>query len=216
VLDRLGPGQRAVTARLADAFDAAGAELYLVGGMVRDLLLERPIPNDLDFATSVPPERTKAILAALSHAGLYDVGERFGTIGVVMPEGDEAYDVEITTYRSEEYEPGSRHPAVEYGDSIEDDLSRRDITVNAIAVDVRSGRSGQIVDPFYGQADLHMGLLRAVGDPDERFAEDPLRLRASPASSPSSASPSRRRPLPRWAGRRNRCAPSAPSGSSPS
>jgi poly(A) polymerase len=179
VLDRLGTGQRAVTARLADAFDAAGAELYLVGGMVRDLLLERPIPNDLDFATSVPPEQTKAILSALPHAGLYDVGERFGTIGVVIPEGDEAYDVEITTYRSEAYEPGSRHPAVEYGDSIEDDLSRRDITVNAIAVDVRSGRSGrsgQIVDPFYGQADLHMGLLRAVGDPDERFAEDPLRL----------------------------------------
>jgi len=173
LLDRLGAGQQAVTARLAAAFAAAGAELYLVGGMVRDLLLERPIPNDLDFATSVPPERTKAILAALPHAGLYDVGEKFGTIGVILPEGEERFDVEITTYRSEAYEPGSRHPAVAFGERIEDDLSRRDVTVNAIAVDVRTG---QIIDPFYGQADLAMGLLRAVGEPDERFAEDPLRL----------------------------------------
>lgn len=173
MLDRLGAGQQAVTARLAAAFAAAGAELYLVGGMVRDLLLERPIPNDLDFATSVPPERTKAILAALPHAGLYDVGEKFGTIGVILPEGEERFDVEITTYRSEAYEPGSRHPAVAFGERIEDDLSRRDVTVNAIAVDVRTG---QIIDPFYGQADLAMGLLRAVGEPDERFAEDPLRL----------------------------------------
>lgn len=173
MLDRLGAGQQAVTARLAAAFAAAGAELYLVGGMVRDLLLERPIPNDLDFATSVPPERTKAILAALPHAGLYDVGEKFGTIGVILPEGEERFDVEITTYRSEAYEPGSRHPAVAFGERIEDDLSRRDVTVNAIAVDVRTG---QIIDPFYGRADLAMGLLRAVGEPDERFAEDPLRL----------------------------------------
>ena len=173
LLGRLGAGQRAVTARLDEAFAAAGAELYLVGGMVRDLLLERPIPNDLDFATAVPPARTRQILAGLPHAGLYDVGERFGTIGVVLSEGAERFDVEITTYRSEAYEPGSRHPAVAFGERIEDDLARRDVTVNAVAVDVHTGR---IVDPFYGQADLHMGLLRAVGDPDERFAEDPLRL----------------------------------------
>ena len=176
ILDRLTAEQRHAVEVLAGAFAEAGGELYLVGGIVRDILLGRALPNDLDFATSLPPERTKAILAAIPNAGLYDIGEKFGTIGIVVPgpqEGDPAVTVEITTFRSEQYEPGSRHPVVAYGTSIEDDLSRRDTTVNAIAVDVRDGR---IIDPFYGQADLHMGLLRAVGDPDERFAEDPLRL----------------------------------------
>lgn len=173
LLDQLRPGQRAIVRLLAEAFDAAGAELYLVGGPVRDLLLEREVPHDLDFATSVPPEETKAIVGRLPHAGLYDVGERFGTIGTVLMDGDVPTPVEITTYRSEAYEPGSRHPAVAFGTRIEDDLSRRDVTVNAIAIEVRTG---EIVDPFYGQADLAMGVLRAVGDPDERFAEDPLRL----------------------------------------
>jgi poly(A) polymerase len=140
---------------------------------VRDLLLERPVPNDLDFATSVPPQRTRDIANRLPHVGLYDVGEKFGTIGVVMPAGDATIPVEITTFRSEEYEAGSRHPAVAFGTRIEDDLARRDITVNAMAIDIQVGT---IIDPFYGQADLAMGLLRAVGDPDERFAEDPLRL----------------------------------------
>lgn len=173
LLDHLRPDQRAVVATLAEAFAAAGAELYLVGGPVRDLLLDRPVPNDLDFATSIPPQRTKEIGAGLAHAGLYDVGEKFGTIGIVMPAGETTIPVEITTYRSEQYEAGSRHPEVAFGTRIEDDLARRDITVNAIAIDTRTG---QVVDPFYGQADLAMGLLRAVGDPDERFAEDPLRL----------------------------------------
>ncbi|MGN6033247.1 MAG: CCA tRNA nucleotidyltransferase [Thermomicrobiales bacterium] len=175
ILDRLTAEQRHAVEVLAGAFAAEG-ELYLVGGIVRDILLGRALPNDMDFATSLPPERTKAILAAIPNAGIYDIGEKFGTIGIVVPgpqEGDPAVTVEVTTFRSEQYEPGSRHPVVAYGASIEDDLSRRDTTVNAIAVDVRDGR---IIDPFYGQADLHMGLLRAVGDPDERFAEDPLRL----------------------------------------
>ncbi|MGC4107380.1 MAG: HD domain-containing protein [Thermomicrobiales bacterium] len=176
MLDRLDASQRQAVQVLAETFAAAGGELYLVGGIVRDILLERALPNDLDFATSLPPERTKEILAAIPNAGLYDIGEQYGTIGVIIPgpvEGDPAATVEITTFRSEQYEPGSRHPVVAYGTSIEDDLSRRDVTVNAIAVDVRDGR---IIDPFYGQADLHMGMLRAVGDPDARFAEDPLRL----------------------------------------
>ncbi len=173
LLDHLDPRQRAVVATLAEAFASAGAELYLVGGPVRDLLLVRPVPNDLDFATSIPPERTKEICARINHAGLYDVGEKFGTIGIVMPAGTTTIPVEITTYRSEQYEAGSRHPEVAFGSRIEDDLARRDVTVNAIAIDTGSG---QIVDPFYGQADLAMGLLRAVGDPDDRFAEDPLRL----------------------------------------
>ncbi|MGC4190303.1 MAG: HD domain-containing protein [Thermomicrobiales bacterium] len=179
VLDRLSDEQRHAVTALATAFAETGGELYLVGGIVRDIMLERTLPNapgDLDFATSLLPEHTKAILTAIPNAGLYDIGEKFGTIGVIIPgpvEGDPAVTVEITTFRSEQYEPGSRHPIVAYGTSIEDDLSRRDVTVNAIAVDVRDRR---IIDPFYGQADLHMGMLRAVGDPDARFAEDPLRL----------------------------------------
>ena len=173
LLDRLPPHQRDVVATLADAFAARDAELYLVGGPVRDLLLERPVPNDLDFATSILPAETKEIGASLSHAGMYDVGEKFGTIGIVMPAGDVTIPVEITTYRSEHYTPGDRRPDVNFGQRIEEDLARRDFTVNAIAVDVRTG---EIIDPYHGQADIAMGLLRAVGDPDERFAEDPLRL----------------------------------------
>jgi poly(A) polymerase len=173
VIPKLGPDQRAVTATLANAFANAGQELYLVGGMVRDILLDRDEHADLDFATSATPEQTKAIAATCNHLGIYDVGERFGTIGIVFSGEAGSLPVEITTFRAEQYEPGSRHPDVVYGNSIEDDLARRDVTVNAMAVDVEHGG---IVDPFYGQADLHGGLLRAVGDPDERFREDPLRL----------------------------------------
>ena len=158
---------------LAHAFAQAGHELYLVGGVVRDVLLDVATPSDLDFATSARPEQTMALASGLSHAGLYDVGERFGTIGVVFATEEGPLPVEITTYRSEQYLPGSRHPDVVYGDSIDDDLARRDVTVNAIAVDVHSSK---VVDPHDGQADLAMGLLRAVGDPDARFREDPLRL----------------------------------------
>ena len=88
MLVQLRPHQRAIVTALASAFGEAGAELYLVGGPVRDLLLERPVPNDLDFATSVPPQRTREIANRLEHVGLYDIGEKFGTIGVVMPAGE--------------------------------------------------------------------------------------------------------------------------------
>jgi len=189
VLARLAPAQRELVTTLGAAFAAAGQELYLVGGIVRDLLLERPASDDavghaargaaagsgadLDFATSATPEQTRLIAEGLPHTTLYDVGERFGTIGIVFSGTPELMPVEVTTFRSEMYEPGSRHPAVTYGSSIVDDLARRDVTINAIAVDVWTG---ELHDPFFGQADLAMGMLRAVGDPDERFAEDPLRL----------------------------------------
>jgi poly(A) polymerase len=173
VLSHLAPRQREVVETLAAAFAAAGHELYLVGGMVRDILLGLATPTDLDLATSATPEQTKAIAATLDQQGTYDVGERFGTIGVVFADVSQPLPVEITTYRSEAYEEGSRHPEVAFGHSIEDDLARRDVTVNAIAVNVETG---ELVDPFHGQADLAMGVLRAVGDPDERFREDPLRL----------------------------------------
>src|SRR5687768_2161912 len=85
LLEHLTADQLAVVAMLADAFAAENAELYLVGGPVRDLLLDRPVPNDLDFATSIPPKQTREIANRLPHVGLYDVGEKFGTIGIVMP-----------------------------------------------------------------------------------------------------------------------------------
>ncbi|MDQ3657966.1 MAG: CCA tRNA nucleotidyltransferase [Chloroflexota bacterium] len=173
MISRLATDQQAVIGTLASAFAADGQALYLVGGVVRDILLERDTPTDLDLATSARPEQVKAIASRLDHQGLYDVGERFGTIGIVFAGERGPLPVEITTFRSEQYEPGNRHPEVAYGDAIGDDLARRDVTINAIAVDVANGA---IVDPFYGQADLAMGLLRAVGDPDERFREDPLRL----------------------------------------
>ncbi|MBA2276950.1 MAG: HD domain-containing protein [Chloroflexia bacterium] len=174
MLAALTPGQSAVVTRLAHAFAEAGERLYLVGGIVRDVLLERPLPADLDFATSATPERTRAMVAPLEPLGLYDVGERFGTIGIVFAlDDDERLLVEITTFRSEQYAGGSRHPAVTFGASIEDDLSRRDFTANAIAVDVASG---DLIDPFGGEADIALGVLRAVDDADARFAEDPLRL----------------------------------------
>jgi len=173
VLSRLAPDQQVVLRQLIDAFRAQGRALYLVGGSVRDILFERPGSIDLDLSTDAVPQETRDIAQGLPAIGLYDVGERFGTIGVVFSGADRTVAVEITTFRSERYEPGNRHPAVAYSSSIEDDLARRDFTVNAIAVDTQTG---EFHDPFDGQADLAMGMLRAVGDPVERFREDPLRL----------------------------------------
>jgi poly(A) polymerase len=173
VLDHLAPAQREAIQTLREAFRVAGGELYLVGGAIRDLLLGLDRDYDLDFATSLRPEETKKIGASIRHAGLYDIGERFGTIGIVLPGEPANLTVEITTFRSETYEPGNRHPEVAFGESIEEDLSRRDFTINAIAIDLLTD---QLIDPFYGRADLAAGLLRAVGEPRLRFAEDPLRL----------------------------------------
>ncbi len=172
-LAALTPTPAAVARRLAGAFVDAKHELFLVGGIVRDVLLGRRPPQDLDFATSAPPVETKRLAKALG-ASVYDVGERFGTVGLVFTPGDgDPVNAEITTYRREHYPDETRFPAVELGGRLEDDLARRDFTVNAMAADPTTGT---IVDPFEGQADLAQGILRAVGDPDERFAEDPLRL----------------------------------------
>lgn len=174
LLADLHPGQRGIVAQLSTLFREGGESLYLVGGIVRDLLLGRPVPNDLDFTTSAQPERTKELLNEIPLAGLYDVGERFGTIGAVFDnEEGERVIVEVTTFRSDAYNGETRHPEVVYGATIEEDLTRRDFTVNAIAADAATG---ELIDPFHGQADLHMGVLRAVGNPDARFQEDPLRL----------------------------------------
>ncbi len=155
---------------LVDEFSqiSTDAELYLVGGLVRDLLLGAPLGRDLDFATNaLPPQTERALRAAGGR--VYKIGEKFGTIGAIF--GD--LQVEVTTYRAEAYQSGSRKPEVAFGQELFDDLGRRDFTINAIALDPRSGR---IVDPFGGHADLASGIVRAVGDPVDRFREDPLRL----------------------------------------
>ncbi|HTD78565.1 MAG TPA: HDIG domain-containing protein, partial [Chloroflexota bacterium] len=146
----------------------ATAELFLVGGIVRDLLLGAAVGRDLDFATSATPDQTEQALRAAG-GKVFKIGEKFGTIGAVF--GD--VQVEITTYRAEAYQPGSRKPEVAFRRHLADDLARRDFTINGIALDPRSGA---VADPFQGQADLAAGLVRAVGDPTERFREDPLRL----------------------------------------
>ncbi|MFP5334549.1 MAG: CCA tRNA nucleotidyltransferase [Actinomycetes bacterium] len=155
---------------LGEVFAAAGHELALVGGPVRDALLRRLGEHvvDLDFATSARPEQTQALLARWADAH-WDIGREFGTIGA--RKGDVV--VEVTTYRSDVYVPSSRKPAVQYGDTLEGDLSRRDFTVNAIALRVPSL---EFVDPFGGVADLARGLLRTPGSPEQSFDDDPLRM----------------------------------------
>ena len=153
---------------LARQFAAAGRALHLVGGSVRDMLLERPT-QDLDLTTDARPELVKTLLRRTVADAVFAVGETFGTIGAVFGETL----VEVTTYRSERSQPGSRKPHVQFGDSLVGDLSRRDFTINAMAQDVVTG---ELVDPFGGRGDLEARLIRAVGDPAERFADDPLRL----------------------------------------
>ena len=154
--------------RLAQSFQRAGFALYLVGGPVRDRILGRE-STDLDFTTDARPPEIKVLLRRAGADHIYAVGERFGTIGAVFG----AMPVEITTYRSETYEPGSRKPSVTFGRTLEGDLARRDFTVNAITQDIATGR---IIDPLGGLGDIVGKVIRAVGNPDDRFREDPLRV----------------------------------------
>lgn len=162
-LDRLAP----VLDELGALFEAAGHELALVGGPVRDAMLGRR-SNDLDLTTSARPEQTERILKAWGDAW-WDMGRDFGTIG--CRKGD--WVVEVTTYRSESYDPSSRKPEVAYGDTLEGDLGRRDFAVNAMAVRL-PGR--EVVDPFGGVLDLAHGVLRTPGTPEQSFSDDPLRM----------------------------------------
>jgi poly(A) polymerase len=156
-----------VADELARRVAAAGHELYLVGGTVRDTLLDR-VQTDLDFATSAPPQVTKRVLSGWAFP-IWDVGERFGTISAEK----DGYKLEITTFRADSYTPGSRHPEVTFSSSIEADLSRRDFTVNAMAVRLPEP---DFIDPFGGLADLRAMVLRTPIDPKTSFGDDPLRL----------------------------------------
>src|ERR671914_1322884 len=153
--------------RLGEAFRGAGHELYLVGGYVRDRLLGRAHP-DADAASDAHPREIKRLLRPHA-AHLWTVGERFGTIGAEV----DGYAVEVTTYRSDLYTEGSRHPRVSFGESLEEDLARRDFTINAVAADALTG---EILDPFEGRKDLERGVIRPVGDPLDRMRDDPLRM----------------------------------------
>ena len=158
-----------VLGSIATIFARSGFEIYLVGGSVRDRLLGRA-SEDMDLTTNARPPDIKRLLRQAKPDGLYDIGERFGTVGAMFGDGR----VEITTYRAEWYpQEESRHPEVEFGDRLEDDLSRRDFTINAIAQDIGTGK---IEDPHRGVADLAKRVVRAVGVPEERFNEDPLRM----------------------------------------
>ncbi|EST37468.1 RNA nucleotidyltransferase [Streptomycetaceae bacterium MP113-05] len=152
---------------LARRFQQAGHRLALVGGSVRDALLGR-LGHDLDFTTDARPEDVLALVRPWADA-VWDVGIAFGTVGAMKS----GYQIEITTYRSEAYDRTSRKPEVSYGDSIEEDLVRRDFTVNAMAVALPEKT---FVDPHGGLEDLAHGSLRTPGTPEESFSDDPLRM----------------------------------------
>jgi poly(A) polymerase len=155
---------------LAELFHAQHKQLYMVGGTVRDVLLHRGQSSDADLATDARPEEIKRLVAPTRPTAVVLVGERFGTVRLLYDENI----IEITTFRSEQYNPESRKPEVCFGDSLEDDLARRDFTINALA---RDPLDGKIIDLYHGRQDLEAHLIRAVGDePDKRFEEDPLRL----------------------------------------
>ncbi|MEM8905648.1 MAG: CCA tRNA nucleotidyltransferase [Actinomycetota bacterium] len=165
-----GPTVRDVLTRvapLAERFHGVGRRVHLVGGVVRDLLIGRPA-DDLDLTTDARPDETKRLVSGWAD-DVWSQGERFGTIG--CRRGDDVF--EITTYRAEDYDPTSRRPVVEFGDTLEGDLVRRDFTINAMALDPLDG---SLVDPHGGRGDLAAGILRTPGPPDVSFDDDPLRM----------------------------------------
>ncbi len=152
---------------LGRRFQAAGHELHLVGGSVRDALLGR-LGDDLDFCTDAHPDQSLAVLKGWAEA-TWETGREFGTIGAQK----KGLRLEITTYRAEVYDGVTRNPAVRYGTSLRDDLMRRDFTVNAMAVSVPEHR---FEDPFGGLDDLAARLIRTPSSPSLSFGDDPLRM----------------------------------------
>ncbi len=158
---------------VAQTLTTNGFEVYLVGGPVRDLLLNKPA-KDWDFTTNATPQD----MLKLFPDAFYD--NAFGTVGVpVAKDTPDQSVVEVTTYRTEQGYSDRRHPDnISWGKTIDEDLSRRDFTVNAMAIPFKDGQLDhkEIVDPFHGQKDLEKKIIRAVGNPQERFKEDALRL----------------------------------------
>ena len=157
------------SSELAKAFKAEGFKLALVGGPVRDAILGR-LGNDLDFTTNAHPKDCEKILNKWADS-VWDVGAAFGTIAGKKGE----ITVEITTYRSESYKADSRKPVVEFGESIEGDLSRRDFTINAMALELTTDVP-TFIDLYGGISDLQNKLIRTPGKPEDSFSDDPLRM----------------------------------------
>lgn len=155
---------------LGERFAEAGRQLYLVGGVVRDLFGDRRPGGDidLDFTTDATPQETKELLAGVATA-MWTQGERFGTIGAKVG----GRSVEVTTHRGEAYRTGSRKPEVTFSGDIVDDLARRDFTVNAMAIRLPEP---ELIDPYDGLGDLLAGRLRTPLSPEESFSDDPLRM----------------------------------------
>ncbi|PPL14375.1 CCA tRNA nucleotidyltransferase [Microterricola pindariensis] len=167
-LARLGDlAATTAVSRLASAFEKAGHELALVGGPVRDAFLDRGT-NDLDFTTNASPDEILAIVTPISEAQ-WDIGRQFGTIAAKIA----GETVEITTYRADSYVDGTRKPEVVFGDSLDDDLLRRDFTVNSIALRLPQMT---LVDPSGGIEDMLDGRLRTPAAPEQSFGDDPLRM----------------------------------------
>jgi poly(A) polymerase len=162
LLDRDSPVQQ-----LAERLRAAGHQCYLVGGTLRDALLDRP-HEDVDVATDARPDAVEAIVTGWAD-DVWLQGQRFGTVGARV----DGTSLEITTFRAEVYRPESRKPEVEFADDVETDLSRRDFTVNAMALELPDPR---LLDPFDGAADLAGRRLRTPLEPEISFLDDPLRM----------------------------------------
>jgi poly(A) polymerase len=156
---------------LGSAFADAGHELYLVGGSVRDALLGRLSPPDLDFATDARPEEVQQIVRGWADS-VWETGIAFGTIGV----GKGDYRLEITTFRADRYDQVSRSPEVRFGDRLDGDLVRRDFTVNAMAVRITPTGPGEFLDPLGGLAALGARVLDTPSAPSVSFGDDPLRM----------------------------------------
>jgi poly(A) polymerase len=174
VPERLTPILDAVRP-LAERFDAADHRIYLVGGIVRDLVLGRPLDGtaDIDLTTDAHPDVVTQLVRGWADA-VWDQGARFGTVG--LKKGATVF--EITTHRAEAYVPDSRKPEVSFADEVEADLSRRDFTVNAMALHVTGavGEAPELIDPFGGVTDLAAGVLRTPLSPEVSFTDDPLRM----------------------------------------
>lgn len=149
---------------ILEKFGKAGYEIYVVGGAVRDILMSRPT-NDWDFTTNATPEEILKVIPD----GFYD--NQFGTVGLTVSDFEKPF--EITTYRTEQGYSDARHPdIISWGKTLKEDLERRDFTINSLAID----KDKKIIDLYDGQKDIEKKLIRAVGDPNERFSEDALRM----------------------------------------
>ena len=151
-------------------FAAAGHQLYLVGGSVRDAVLGR-LTTDLDFTTDAGPDKVQEIVRPWADA-IWDTGIEYGTIGV----GKAGQRLEITTFRADSYDQVSRNPQVRFGDRLEDDLLRRDFTVNAMAVRITTDGPGEFLDPLGGLAAVQQRMLDTPAAPSVSFGDDPLRM----------------------------------------